>query len=247
MSMCKEDGTRVDNPTKVKKQIVGFLKRLLSEVSSNTPINQEVLRKAPPGRLTHDQCNDLLKGVTEGEIKDVLFSLKDNKALASDGYNALFFKKAWGIVGNDVVRAIKSFFTSGCLLREFNATTIALIPKVPDPTKLKTISCCNTIYKCISKIIANRIKPVLPHCRCKQQTTFVEGRRIGNNILLAQELLRNYHRDQGTPQCALKVDLMKAYDTVRWDFVLVVLKTIGFPQQSCIMDYGVCYYDQVYG
>lgn len=137
-------------------------------------------------------------------------------------------------VGNDVVRAIKSFFASGCLLREVNATAIALIPKVPNPTKWKDyrpISCCNTIYKYISKIIANRIKPVLPHRRCKKQTTFVEGRRIGDNILLSQELLRNYHRDQGTPRCALKVDLMKAYDTVTWDFVLAVLRTIGFPNK----------------
>ena len=88
-----------------------------------------------------------------------------------------------------MVRAIKSFFASGCLLGEVNATAIALIPKVPNPTKLKDyrpISCCNTILKCISKIIANRIKPVLPHRGCKQQTAFVEGRRIGDNILLAQ-------------------------------------------------------------
>jgi hypothetical protein len=103
MSVCKEDGTRVENPTEVKvllslsacakEEIVGFFQRLLSEVPSNTPINQEVLRKAPPRRLTPDQCNDLLRGVTEGEIKDVLFSLKDNKAPGPDGYNALFFKK----------------------------------------------------------------------------------------------------------------------------------------------------------
>jgi hypothetical protein len=131
-----------------------------------------------------------------------------------------------------VLRAVKSFFESGRLLREVNSTAISLIPKVPNPTLLKDfrpISCCNTIYKCIAKILANRMKIVLPCLVGKFQTAFVKGRRIGDNILLAQELFRNYHRDKGSPRCAIKVDLMKAYDTVRWDFINNVLKIVGFP------------------
>lgn len=58
---------------------------------------------------------------------------------------------------------------------------------------------------------------------------FICGRWIGDNILLAQGLLRNYYIDKGSPWCALKVNLMKAYDYVRWDFVLVVLRTVGSP------------------
>jgi hypothetical protein len=57
----------------------------------------------------------------------------------------------------------------------------------------------------------------------------VPGRRIGDNILLAQELLRNYHRNSGSPRCALKVDFQKAYDTVRWDLFIATLRTLGFP------------------
>lgn len=52
---------------------------------------------------------------------------------------------------------------------------------------------------------------------------------VAENILLAQELVRNYHKEKGIPRCAVKVDVMKAYDSIDWDFVLQCLHTIGAP------------------
>jgi hypothetical protein len=63
-----------------------------------------------------------------------------------------------------VVQAIKSFFSSGFLLKELNTTAVSLIPKVVNPSQLndfRPISCCNTIYKCITKILARRMKSVM--------------------------------------------------------------------------------------
>ncbi|GKF79084.1 hypothetical protein Tco_0234652, partial [Tanacetum coccineum] len=48
----------------------------------------------------------------------------------------------------------------------------------------------------------------------ENQSAFVPGRRISDNILITQELMHNYHRDRGLPRCAFKVDIQKAYDTV---------------------------------
>lgn len=52
---------------------------------------------------------------------------------------------------------------------------------------------------------------------------------VAENILLAQELVRNYHKEKGIPRCAVKVDVMKAYDSIDWNFVLQCLHTIGAP------------------
>ena len=60
------------------------------------------------------------------------------------------------------------------------------------------------------------------------QTTFISGRRISDNILLSQELMKGYHKCTGPAHCAMKVDLMKAYDLVRWDFVDATLIKMGF-------------------
>jgi hypothetical protein len=152
-----------------------------------------------------------------------------------DGFSAGFFKKSWSIVGLDTINAIRSFFSYGRLLKQVNATTIYLIPKVLNPSKIKDfrpISCCNTIYKCISKLIADRIKEVLSELVGPFQSAFVEGRNISDNILLSQEL-HNYNRKEGggAPRCSLEMDFMKAYDSVRWDFLLAILRMVSFPSR----------------
>ena len=179
----------------------------------------------------YDQLN---RDVTDEEIKLAFFSLNPNKAPGPDGFNGFFFKKAWNVVGKDIIDAIRSFFTSGSMLREVNATIIALIPKIPNPTKLKDyrpISCCNTIYKGITKLIAERIKSVLPKVTDEAQSAFVQGRRISDNIFLAQELMRGYHKKNQIAKCTVKVDLKKAYDSIRWEFVWDTLDLMGIPRK----------------
>lgn len=135
--------------------------------------------------------------------------------------------------GQDVIAAMKSCFGSSRLLREVNSTAISLILKVSKPFHLKNfrpISCCNTIYKCISKELVNHLQAVLNDIVRKQQTAFISSRRIGDNILMAHELLRNYHTDKGSPMCALKVDVMKVYDYVNWNFFCAALRSIRVPK-----------------
>ena len=202
-------------------------------------------------RVNESQCTSLGESVTEEEIREVFWSLKNGKAPGPDGYSVGFFKGAWDVVGQEVVAAIKSFFSSGELLKEINSTTIALVPKIPNPERVgdyRPISCCNAIYKCISKILANRIKKVLPDLIDPVQSAFVPGRRISDNIFLSQELLRGYHRDSKDPRCAMKIDIMKAYDNVRWDFLFDTLEAMGFPEKfinwvkACVTSpsYSIC-------
>jgi hypothetical protein len=52
------------------------------------------------------------------------------------------------------------------------------------------------------------------------QGAFIPGRGIAENILLAQEVVSDYHKEKGVARCTLKVDLMKAYDSLDWEYVL---------------------------
>lgn len=186
--------------------------------------------------LSLDCWPDLIKDVTCEEVHLALFSMGDDKAPGPDGFTIKFFRQVWGVVGPDFTSSAYNFFQLGQLLGEVNATIISLIPKVPHPeypSQFRPISYCSVIYKVISNILANHLKPLLPHLVDGTQTTFVPGRSIGANILLAQELLHCYHLPRGPPRYALKVDLNKAYDFVNWEFLLLVLWLRKFPLRFC--------------
>ena len=171
--------------------------------------------------------------ITDEDIKAALFSIPDNKSPGPDGYNAYFFKHCWSIIGPDFLAAVRYFFTNNCLPRCVNATRIALVPKVENPSCMndfRPISCCNVLYKCISKVIVIRLKAALGDVIGLAQSAFLPGRNISDAILLTQELMHNTHLNTGPSRCALKVDLRKAFDTVRWDFILAGLAAIGIPQ-----------------
>jgi len=92
------------------------------------------------------------------------------------------------MVGQLVTAAVRDFFTSGRLLKEVNKTILVLVPKVPNASSVdeyRSIACCNTIYKLITKVLANRIASVLKDLVSPSQSAFIKGRWIRDYILLA--------------------------------------------------------------
>ena len=118
------------------------------------------------------------------------------KAPKLDGMNAIFYQKFWYMVGDTVVSVALDFLNSGQMLPVLNHTHIVLIPKVKNPVKMsdfRPISLCNAMYKIIAKVLANRLKQILPHIIAPTQSAFVPGRLITDNILVAYEALHTMH------------------------------------------------------
>ncbi|KAL0288757.1 UNVERIFIED_CONTAM: hypothetical protein Sradi_7089600 [Sesamum radiatum] len=182
--------------------------------------------------LTDEEARTIIRPVTIDEVKTAFFDIEEDKAPGPDGFSSGFFKAAWPVVGDEVSNAIRDFFKTGRLLKQLNATLLTLIPKVRNPqsvAEFRPISCCNVIYKAITKILVSRIREILDLLISPSQNAFVPGRLISDNILLAQELFSGYNQCRLPPRCALKVDLRKAYDTVEWDFLFATLRMFGFP------------------
>ena len=140
---------------------------------------------------------------------------------------------AWPIVRGEVSAAVLYFFQKNYMHPAFNSTIVSLVPKSNNPNSIRDfrpISCCSVIYKCITKILANRLKEFLPAVVGKNQCSFVSRRNITDNILMAQELVRGYGRVNLSPRCAIKIDLQKAFDSLDWKFILEVLVALKMPR-----------------
>ncbi|KAL0439808.1 UNVERIFIED_CONTAM: LINE-1 retrotransposable element O protein [Sesamum latifolium] len=208
--------------------------------------------------ITDEEARTLTAPVTRAEIKQAFFDIDEDKAPGPDGYSAGFYKAAWPVIGDEIMTAVEEFFANGRLLKQVNATLLALIPKVQSPTTVadfRPISCCNVLYKAITKILILRLRPLLSRLVSPTQNAFIPGRLISDNILLAQELFAGYNQQRTPPRCAMKVDLRKAYDTVEWDFLIATLQLFGFPNsfikwiEECVTtsSFSVCLNGSVHG
>ena len=105
------------------------------------------------------------------------------------------------------------------------------IPKKTVPASLddyRPISLCNVVYRILSKLLANRLKPLLPRLIDLNQTAFIQDWRISDSILLAHELCHKLHTNQGRPWMCIKLDMRKAFDSINRQFICDAMSSFGF-------------------
>ncbi|KAL2224581.1 UNVERIFIED_CONTAM: Retrovirus-related Pol polyprotein from type-2 retrotransposable element R2DM [Sesamum indicum] len=229
-AVTRADGTIITSADAIAQEFVDYYTTLLGTESHTIPVDDGVFDYGP--KLSSELTDELCREVTAMEVKDAIFNINDNKAPGPDGYSSCFFKKAWNVVGDQVCRAVLDFFRNGRMLRQLNHTVIALVPKSEHSSSVadyRSISCCNVIYKAITKIISDRLAPALEHLIDHCQSAFIGGRNITDNIFLAQEMVQQYSRKRISPRCTINIDLRKAYDSVSWTFLSRVLHGYGFP------------------
>ena len=183
--------------------------------------------------VTEDMNISLTREFTRQEVEIALKDMAPLKALGPDGMPPIFFQSFWRLIGDDVSKAVLDFLNSCHIPKEFNFTYVTLIPKMKNPKKIsefQPISLCNVIYKLISKVLANCLKPLLPSIVSENQSAFQASKVITDNILMAFETLHymKNHQTGNTSFMALKLDMSKAYNRVEWSFVECLLKKMGF-------------------
>ena len=187
-----------------------------------------------PARVT-ELMNEMLEApFMVQEVEKALSMMGANKAPGPDGFMAGFFQTHWNVVGPSITNAVLNFLNGGQLPEGVNQTTIVLIPKIKNPQELKSfrpISLCNVIYKLCSKVLANRLRSILDEIISPEQSAFVPGRLITDNVLIAYECTHYLKRKKGkNGACAIKLDMAKTYDRVEWPYLQGIMLRLGFSE-----------------
>ncbi|XP_062103511.1 uncharacterized protein LOC133814585 [Humulus lupulus] len=152
--------------------------------------------------LSIDQQLSLVRPFSKKDVKEAMFSIHSVKSLGLDG-----------------------------LPKSLNRSIIALVPKSDSPSTVidyRPIACCNTLYKCISKMLSARLSTVLPYLTHQNQGAFIKHRSMAHNIFILQDILKGYSRKNISNRCLVKLDLSKAYDSVDWYFLEDLLNAYCF-------------------
>ena len=242
---CLKD--RLGNLVHRKEEIAGLLREgFFALFETSQCFAQRVPWDIPnwSSRLLEEEREVLEEDVTRKEVEVSLWSVKPFKAPGPDGYHAGFYQRNWHIVKDSVVKLVAKIFESRSMPSHLNKTLIKLIPKCPGADYLslfRPISLCNTIYKLVTKVLVNRIRPMLNNLVSPLQTAFVPGRKGMDNMIIVQELIHTMkQKKEKQGYMAIKVDLEKEYDRLEWHFIRDMLNMYNFPPKmisiimSCI-------------
>ncbi|EOX96782.1 Uncharacterized protein TCM_005953 [Theobroma cacao] len=165
------------------------------------------------------------------EINEVVFNIDKDSVVGPDGFSSLFYQHCWDIIKQDLLEAVLDFFNGAPMPQGVTSTTLVLLPKKPNSCQwsdFRPISLCTVLNKIVTKMLANRLSKILPSIISENQSGFVNGRLISDNILLAQELIGKLDAKARGGNVVLKLDMAKAYDRLNWDFLYLMMKQFGF-------------------
>lgn len=183
----------------------------------SSPGNYDEVVNNIPTTINDQQNRILTRRITYEEAKQAAFSMHPDKSPGPDSLIQGFYQTYWDVIGGDVVDLCNHFLISTKLQSGLNNTNLVLIPKTLKPQSMKDlrlIALCNVLYKILTKILATRLKSVLGSVISENQSAFVSGRSITDNIIVAFETQHyiNMKRQGKEDFVAVKADMSKAFD-----------------------------------
>jgi hypothetical protein len=164
------------------------------------------------------------------ELDIAISKLNEKSAGGLDGIPTKFLKKFWAFLRYPLLNYANFSIDHGTLSQSFSSAGIRLIPKKGDITKIKNwrpISLLNVIFKIISKAVDLRLQRITEIVLSRGQKGFTKQRQLHECIINITETIA-FAEKENIPAFVLALDMAKAFDTVRHDYMVHVYRFFGF-------------------
>ena len=169
--------------------------------------------------------------ILEEECHECLLTCKNNKSPGNDGLTKEFYETSWKILCKSLLHCYRYSLEVGELSSSQRQAIITLLEKKgKDRSYLvnwRPISLLNFDYKLLTKVLANRVKKVIPSIISSSQTAYVRDRSITDSVRLVQVIIHLLDL-QTLPGLLLLVDFQKAFDSINWKYVIDILERFNF-------------------
>ena len=219
------NGCWIVEPCRVKEEIQNFFMRRFEE----SEWERSKLDGVNFRSIGQHHNNFLVARFAENEVRDAVWECGSEKSPGLDGLNFKFIKEFWDDIKSDLLR-LDEFHANGVFPKGGNASFLALIPKVHGPQSLneyRPISLIGSVHKIVAKVLSRRLKKVMPTIIDERQTAFVEGKHMLHSVLIANKVVNEAKR-QNKSCLVFKVDYEMVYDFVCWEFLLYMMRRMGF-------------------
>lgn len=212
-----------------------FYKDLYARPSADEDARRSFWDKISMPSITADQATSLIKPITSDEVESTIKKLKNNKAPGPDGLSTDFYKLLGPKISTCLADVFNTFLSGLPPPLHFNSALLRVLPKPGRDLELassyRPISLLNSDYKLFTKILADRLKAVLPTIIHPDQTGFIQGRHSVTNV---RKVLAVMHwlssATPATPHAILSLDAEKAFDLISWEHLFDTLQRFGTPQ-----------------
>lgn len=140
-----------------------------------------------PKLVTPEHNVMLMRPIECKEVEEAVLQMEKGKAPGPNGFIVDFFQSYWDLVKEEIWEVVEESMRMGQVLTASNTTILSLIQKehgADSPSKFRPISLCNVVLKIITKVMANRLKPLMPGLISPEQSGFAEGTQILDSIIL---------------------------------------------------------------
>ena len=222
------DGQRVTNQSDIIQEQVRFYKEMYTKFPTDR-VARDCLLNPLNRKLSDEQRKSCESEFFYGECLAALKTLRNEKTPGSDGLPKEFYLCFWDILKDDFVEMLNHSLTDERMPDSLWQAIITLLFKKDDPELLKNwrpISLLNVDYKILTKVLANRLKPLMSTVVHSDHCCSVPGQSNDDNATISRDIT-DYLAVHENQACAF-ISIEKAFDYVDWDFLDRVLDKMNF-------------------